>query len=388
MTKLLVRLFVKNSKDINNPAVRNKYGYLSGFVGIALNILLFIAKLIAGAIASSIAIIADAFNNLSDAGSSIITLIGFKMASKPADNEHPFGHGRIEYISGFIISVIIILMGFEIAKTSVSKIINPQKVVFSSLSLIILIISVLVKLWLSFFNRKLGNLIDSQAMKATAIDSLSDTISTTAVICGVLIAKYLQLNIDGYLGILVALFIFYSGIGAAKETINKLLGEAPDKELISQVSETVLSHKEIIGIHDIIIHNYGVGSCVISLHAEVPCDSDLMKIHDIIDNIEAEVNSKFNCATVIHMDPIAVNDEKTMKTKKIVENIIYEFDKTLTIHDFRIVPGETHTNVLFDVVIPYEYNYSDKEIVDILSQKVKSINPRFIPKIQIDKISI
>lgn len=388
MTRLLVRLFINKHNDVNDPVVRSRYGYLSGFVGIVMNIFLFAGKLIAGIISSSIAIIADAFNNLSDAGSSIITLIGFKMASKPADNEHPFGHGRIEYISGFIISVIIIFMGFEIAKTSITKIIHPQDVTFSTISLVILIVSVVVKLWLGLFNRKLGILINSQAMKATAMDSLSDMISTTAVIVGILIAKYMNVNIDGYLGILVGLFILYSGIMASKETINKLLGEAPDKEFINQVSQVVLSHTEIIGIHDFIVHNYGVGSCVISLHAEVPCDIDIMKIHDIIDNVEEEINKDFNCITVIHMDPIATNDEQTIQTKKIIKKIICDIDENLSIHDFRIVPGQTHTNVLFDVVTPYEYKYNDNQLVEIITQKIKDINPHFVPKIQIDKTSI
>lgn len=386
MTKLLVRLFINNNKDISNPLIRRKYGYLSGFVGIIINIILFGGKLIAGILSSSIAIIADAFNNLSDAGSSIIALIGFKMSGKPADNEHPFGHGRIEYVSGFIISVIIIFMGFEIAKTSVSKIIHPKDITFSSLSLIILIVSVFAKLWLGLFNRKLGTSINSDVMKATAIDSLTDMLSTTAVIAGILITKYVGINIDGYLGILVALFILYSGISASKETINKLLGEAPDKDFINQVTTVVLSHTEIIGIHDFIVHNYGVGNCVISLHAEVPCDSDIMKIHDVIDNVEDEVNKDFNCITVIHMDPIATNDEKTMHTKKLVKIMLAELDPILTIHDFRMVHGETHTNVLFDVVTPFNYKYKDEELIEIISEKVKNINPLFVPKIMIDKI--
>lgn len=388
MTKLLVKLFLKDSNDINNPITRSKYGYLSGFVGIIVNILLFGGKLIGGILSSSIAIIADAFNNLSDAGSSVITLVGFKMAVKPADNEHPFGHGRIEYISAFIISVIIIFMGVEIGKTSISKILHPKDVNFSSLSLIILIVSVLVKLWLGLFNHKLGALINSETMKATAMDSLSDMISTTTVIVGILITKYLGVNIDGYLGIIVALFILFSGISASKETINKLLGEAPDKEFINQISSVVLSHSEIIGIHDLIVHNYGVGRCVISLHAEVDCNSDIMKIHDIIDNIEEEINTDFNCVTVIHMDPIATNDENTIKTKNVVKKIICEIDPSLTIHDFRMVPGETHTNVLFDVVTPYEYKYTDAELIEIICERIKTINPLFVPKIQIDKTCI
>ncbi len=385
MTKLLVRLFIRNHDDIKNPVVRRQYGFLSGLAGIIMNLLLFTGKLIAGIISSSIAITADAFNNLSDAGSSIITLVGFKMSGKPADNEHPFGHGRIEYVSAFIISMIIILMGIEIGKTSVGKIINPQNVTFSTISLVILILSILVKLWLCLFNRKLGTLIDSEAMKATALDSMSDMIATTAVIAGIIVSKVSNINIDGYLGILVAIFILYSGITAAKETLNQLLGEAPDKEFIAQVTEDVLNHKEIIGVHDFIVHNYGVGSCVISLHAEVPCDSDIMKIHDVIDNIENEINQKYLCATVIHMDPIVTDDKNTIETGHLVKDLLYQIDPTITMHDFRIVPGETHINVLFDVVVPYKFKISDDDLISIISQRVKSINPIFIPKVQIDK---
>lgn len=387
MTDILVRLFIKNYKDCKNPKVRSNYGYLSGVVGIIMNLILFTGKLFAGIISASVAITADAFNNLSDAGSSIITLVGFKMSEKPADSEHPFGHGRIEYISGFIISVIILIMGIEIGKSSITKIIHPDKVVFSMLSIIILTVSLLVKLWLSLFNRKLGKAVDSDTMKATALDSLSDMISTSTVIIGILISKFTGLSIDGYLGILVALFILYSGFSLAKETLNKLLGEAPDKEFIANVTKDVIAHPEIIGVHDFIVHNYGVGSCVISLHAEVSCKSDIMQIHDVIDNVESEIDHKYHCATVIHMDPIATDDEYTTNIRNQVKDMITSIDKSLTIHDFRLVPGTTHTNVLFDVVVPFGFRISDYDIKLIISQRLHIIDPLFIPKINIDKQS-
>lgn len=388
MTKLLIRLFIKNSDDIDNPNVRNKYGSFSGMVGILLNILLFVGKFIAGVITSSIAITADAFNNLSDAGSSIISLVGFKMAGKPADNEHPFGHGRFEYISGFVISMIIILMGLEIGKTSIGKIIKPEDVSFSTFSIAILLISVLIKLWLCFFNRKLGKMINSQTLIATSKDSLSDVLSTTAVIIGVLISKCTGLNIDGFLGVAVAVFILYTGFSAAKGMLDQLLGEAPDKEFIEEIKNFVMSYDEISGVHDVIIHNYGANRCVISLHAEVPCDMDIMVIHDIIDVIEVEMSKKFNCSAVIHMDPIAVNDEYTNMTANKINNIIRSIDERISMHDFRMVTGNTHTNLIFDVVVPFKFRLTDDELKEKISQDIKQIDDKFNAVINIDKESI
>lgn len=388
MTKLLVKLFIKDSNDTENPVVRYRYGTFGGIVGIFLNICLFTGKFIAGLITSSIAITADAFNNLSDAGSSIITLVGFKMASKPADNEHPFGHGRFEYISGFIISMIIVLMGFEIGKTSVGKIIHPVGVTFSTISIVILVVSVIVKLWMCFFNRKLGKLINSQTMIATSMDSLSDVLATTAVITGVLISKFFKINIDGYLGIAVALFILYTGLSAAKGMLDQLLGEAPDKQFIKDIKDFVMSYNEIVGVHDVIIHNYGPSRCIISLHAEVPCEMDIMDIHDVIDIIEAELNNKFCCSSVIHMDPIAINDEFTIETAYQIIKILADIDSNISMHDFRMVNGNTHTNLIFDVVVPFKFRISDDDLKEIICLKVKNIDEKYNAVINIDKESI
>lgn len=388
MTKLLVKLFIKDSNDTENPVVRYRYGTFGGIIGIFLNICLFTGKFIAGLITSSIAITADAFNNLSDAGSSIITLVGFKMASKPADNEHPFGHGRFEYISGFIISMIIVLMGFEIGKTSVGKIIHPVGVTFSTISIVILVVSVIVKLWMCFFNRKLGKLINSQTMIATSMDSLSDVLATTAVITGVLISKFFKINIDGYLGIAVALFILYTGLSAAKGMLDQLLGEAPDKQFIKDIKDFVMSYNEIVGVHDVIIHNYGPSRCIISLHAEVPCEMDIMDIHDVIDIIEAELNNKFCCSSVIHMDPIAINDEFTIETAYQIIKILADIDSNISMHDFRMVNGNTHTNLIFDVVVPFKFRISDDDLKEIICLKVKNIDEKYNAVINIDKESI
>ena len=385
MTKFLVRLFIKNSEDIYNPTVRNKYGTFGGAVGIFLNICLFVGKFIAGMITSSIAITADAFNNFFDAGSSIITLIGFKMAGKPADNEHPFGHGRFEYISGFIISMIIILVGVEIGKTSVEKIIHPVDISFSKLSIIILVVSIFIKLWMCLFNRKLGDIIDSQTMKATSMDSLSDVIATTAVIIGVLISYFSGINIDGYLGIAVACFIFYTGYSASKGMLDQLLGEAPNKEFVAEIKSLVLAHNEIIGVHDVIVHNYGAGQCVVSLHAEVPCDMDILKIHDKIDLIEDELKKKFCCLAVIHMDPIAINDKKTVEMAEKIMAIVKKIDTKISMHDFRMVNGETHTNLIFDVAIPFKFKIGDEELEKIISDEILLIDKHYNAVIKIDK---
>ncbi len=385
MIKFLVKLFIKNSEDITNPDVRNNYGQFGGLVGIFLNICLFSGKFIAGLIVNSIAITADAFNNLSDAGSSIITLIGFKMAAKPADNEHPFGHGRFEYISGFVISMVILLMSFELGKTSIQKIFNPTEAAFSIISVSILFVSILVKLWMCFFNRRLGKIIDSPTMKATAMDSLSDVVATSTVVVGIFISYLTKLNIDGYLGIVVAIFIFFTGISTIRETLDKLLGEAPDKELISQIKGTVLEHKEVIGVHDIIVHNYGAGQLIISLHAEVPCDIDILKIHDIIDLIEIELKDKFKCIAVIHMDPIETNDEKTLETAQKVMSILKSIDNSISMHDFRMVVGETHTNLVFDVVIPFKFRLSDEKLKCEIRERISCLRPDFYVIVEIDK---
>ncbi|MFA5658638.1 MAG: cation diffusion facilitator family transporter [Oscillospiraceae bacterium] len=385
MTALLTRIFIKDYKNTADPTVRQRYGIFSGTVGIILNIILFAGKFFAGILTSSISVSADAFNNLSDAGSSIISIVGFKMAAKPPDKEHPFGHGRYEYVAGFVISMAIILMAFEVGHSSFLKIIHPQPVEFRWITVIILSVSIAVKLWLCLFNIKLGKIISSKIMKTAAKDSLGDIAATGAVLAGVIIFGISEISLDAYLGIFVAVFILFAGLSAAKDTLNELLGEAPDKEFVDSVKACVLSHPEITGIHDMIVHNYGAGRCIISLHAEVPCDSDILKIHDVIDNIENEIKKSFLCEAVIHMDPIATDDKRTNELFKDVLKIVRSVDRRVSMHDFRIVEGETHTNLIFDVVVPFDMKFSDEELASIISEKIRFLNPAFNSVIQIDK---
>ena len=388
MTKFLLRTFIKDYEKVTNHDVRQKYGMLGGFVGITCNIVLFLSKFIAGLLTSSIAITADSFNNLSDAGSSIVTLVGFKLAGAPADNEHPFGHGRIEYISGLIVSMVIILVGVELGKGSVEKIINAEDISFSVISLIILIGSILVKLWLGIFNKSLGERINSATMKATAMDSISDVIATSAVVLSILIYKFTGFNIDGYIGILVALFICYTGIQTAKDTLNPLLGEAPEKEFVKEIEDFVVAYQDIVGVHDLIVHNYGPGRRIISLHAEVPSKIDILKIHDTIDIIERDLHKRFDCEAVIHMDPIVVDDEVLNNTFKKVKQVIKSIDSNFSIHDFRMVTGDTHTNLIFDLEVPFNYKITDKDIKQKISDEIKNINSKYELVISIDKTSV
>lgn len=385
MTDILVKLFVKDGRDILNPKVRERYGLLSGGVGIVCNIFLCIIKLFAGLLTSSISIMADALNNLSDAGSSIVTFIGFKLASKPADNEHPYGHGRYEYISGLIIAAVILIMGFELLKSSVDKIIHPEAIEFSLASAVILAVSILVKLWLNLFNRKLGRQIDSSAMMATAADSLNDCIATAVVLIALIVNMAAGINIDGYAGVLVALFVIWAGFNTARDTIEPLLGQAPDPAFVKSIEQQVLSHKGIIGIHDMIVHDYGPGRIIVSLHAEIPCDMNVMEAHDIIDNAEAEIKEKFNCDISIHMDPIAVNDKKTNELKALVNDLIHQLDEKLSVHDFRITDGPLRTNLIFDLVLPFDFKLSDSQVIDYVNEKLKEKNDRYFAVIHIDK---
>lgn len=385
MIGLLSRLFIKNYADTSDSIVRQAYGMLCGFVGICFNVLLFIGKFAAGTISHSIAITADAFNNLSDAGSSIITLIGFKMAGQKPDPDHPFGHGRIEYISGLLVSVLILFMAFELLQSSVTKILHPEELSFSPLIVVILAISILVKCYMSFYNRKIGKKINSTAMMATATDSLSDTLSTTVVLIATLVSHFTGFAIDGYCGVLVGLFICYAGINAAKDTISPLLGQAPDPEFVQQINDIVMSHDGVIGIHDLIVHNYGPGRVLISLHAEVPADGDILTMHDMIDLIEHELRDSLHCNAVIHMDPISTNDEETNHLKEMVAGYLAEIDTTLTMHDFRIVQGPTHTNVIFDVVAPYKFRMADGELIKLITDKIQAENPNYFTVIEVDK---
>lgn len=388
MITLLARLFIRDRDNTKSPEVRQAYGMLCGAVGIFLNLCLFAGKFIAGHISNSIAVTADAFNNLSDAGSSIITLIGFKMAGQKPDPDHPFGHGRIEYISGLLVSVIILLMGLELLKSSVTKILRPDELTFSPVILIILLISILVKCYMFLYNRKLGKKLNSSAMLATGTDSLSDTLATTLVLISTLISHFTGLSIDGWCGIAVGLFICYAGLNAARDTVNPLLGQAPDKEFVQQVNNIVMTHEEVIGIHDLIVHNYGPGRVLISLHAEVPADGDILSLHDVIDTIEHELRNTLNCHAVIHMDPVLVGDERTEHLKELVKGYLAEIDGSLTMHDFRIVTGPTHTNLIFDVVTPYDFPLPDAELIALIQEKVKKDNPNYFIVVDVDKTTL
>ena len=373
MVNLLARKFIKNYDDVNNENVRSAYGILCSILGILFNVFLFGIKYFAGVLSGSIAIMADAFNNLSDAGSSLITLIGFKFAGMEPDNEHPFGHGRIEYIAGFIVSVLIILMGVELFKSSVIKIFSPEAIDTSLAAIVILIISILVKLYMSLYNGSIGKKINSSAMKATATDSKSDCIATTVVLISMLILKLTGLNIDGYSGVLVACFILYAGYDAAKETLSPLLGQLPDNSLVQNIEQIVMNYDEIVGIHDLVVHDYGPGRLMISLHAEVPGSGDIYVLHDAIDRAEMELSKKLHCEAVIHLDPIDTDDEETMRMKDLVsKKIKEEIDEVISIHDFRMVKGPSHTNVIFDAVIPPKYKMSEKEVEDRIKELVSN----------------
>lgn len=386
LIKLLTRLFVKNSDDIKNPEVRSAYGNMSGIVGIFLNLCLFAAKLTAGIVSASISVIADAFNNLSDAGSSVVTFLGFKLASRPADKEHPFGHGRYEYVAGLGISVVILLVGIELLKSSIGKIISPDtSTEITLVSACILIASVVVKLWMYFFNKILSKKINSSALKATSLDSLTDCVATTIVLIGLVISNLTGLMIDGYLGAAVAIFILFTGVSTFRESLSPLLGNPPDAEFVRDIKDTVMQDDMIVGIHDLIVHDYGPGRCIISLHAEIPSNEDILKAHDSIDLIEKTLERKFNCMATIHMDPIAADDEYTLNLKDKIYRELCGENSGFSIHDFRVVKGDTHTNVIFDLVVPHGFKQSNDEIRKNAKEKIRTIDPKLIPVMHIEK---
>lgn len=385
MITFLASLFIKDSKNYKEPSVRQAYGVLSGAVGIGLNILLFFGKWLAGTISGSIAIIADAFNNLSDAGSSIITLIGFRLSGQEPDPEHPFGHGRMEYISGLLVSVAILIMGFELIGSSIGKLRSPEPIESSALVFGILIASILVKLYMFFYNYSLSKKIESAAMKATSVDSLSDTVATTLVLIATLISKYTGLLLDGWFGILVGLFILYTGGSTLKETIDLLLGQPPKQEFIDEVKEIVLGHSMVHGVHDLIVHDYGPGRVMISLHAEVDVNGDIQDIHEQIDHIEHELQEKLHCSATIHMDPIVTDDKEVLAMKAKVEEMVHFLDESFSMHDFRMVKGSTRTNLIFDVEVPRKTSYTDNEIVNWLKERIHELpGSKYFAVIQID----
>lgn len=368
-----------------SAGTRRRYGVISGMAGILLNLLLFAGKLTVALLSGSVAIIADAFNNLSDAGSAIVTIIGFKLSGKRPDPQHPFGHGRFEYISGFIVSIVILMMGYELAKNSIKGIITPTAVEFSTVTVAVLAASICVKLYMALYNRKLSLLIDSAAIGAVTRDSLSDVAATSAVLISLIIAHYTALNLDSWAGLAVSIFILYSGISSAKDTLAPLLGMPPSKEFVDEIERIVMSHEHITGMHDLVVHNYGPGRLMISLHAEVPSSIEVFEAHSVIDDTENELQSKLGCEAVIHFDPIDTNDEELARLKNIVTKVIKGIDDSISIHDFRYIPGTSHTNLVFDIVVQYGCKKCDDEIRAQISSAVERLLPNHNCVIKCDR---
>jgi cation diffusion facilitator family transporter len=387
-SKFLVKKFVQHYEDVKNDKVRSSYGFLGGTIGIIVNIILFVIKLSVGLIVNSIAVTADAFNNLTDSASSLITIVGFKLSNMPADEEHPFGHGRLEYISALIVAFMVMFVGFQFTKSSYDRIMNPSSVEFEVIPFALMVVSVFTKVWLSRFNRFIGNTIDSTALKASSVDALGDVIITSTVAFSLLLSKFSSFPIDGYIGIAVALFILYSGFKLVRETLNPLLGESPDKELVENIKTSVLNYKHIDGVHDLIIHNYGPGKCMASIHAEVPADISIVEIHDIIDEAEREISEKLNIYLVIHMDPINVHDEEVHQTKEELLGVLKEFPVVKSIHDFRVVGEGEHKNLIFDVVVDSSMklnNDAEEKLKDDICRGVKRSYPYYNCNITLDK---
>ena len=377
MTKFLINLFIKDRNNIKNQEIRGKYAMLSSITGIVVNILLSIFKLIIGIFANSISIISDALNNVSDAGSSIVTMVGFKLSQKKVDADHPWGHGRMEYITGFFVDILIILVGFELLQSSVDKIIHPELPSISNITIILLIIAILAKLWLFVFYKKIAKTINSAAIKGTAYDSISDSISTLAVLISAFVAKFANISIDGYVSLLVSIFILVTGYKAIKEIIDLLLGQKPDSEFVKQIEEFAKKYETIEGIHDIMVHDYGPGRKIVSFHAEVPANSDICKCHDIIDQIEQAMFEKFQCITTIHMDPIVVDDEEINETRKFTEDIVKNINKEFSIHDFRMTDGGERINLIFDLVIPTDEKININETINKIQKEIHSKNQKY-----------
>ena len=385
MTNLIIRLFIRDHENTADPAVRRSYGRVSSWTGIFCNIILFCAKLVIGILAQSIAITADAFNNISDAGSSVITLIGFKLSAKPADKEHPYGHARIEYISGFIVSIIIFLLGLELIRSSIDKIINPAPIKFSWVVTAVLVLAMAAKLWLGLFYRKIGRRINSTALEAASADSVNDVASTGAVLAATVFAGLTGIQVDGYMGIGVALFIIISGTGLIRKTLNPLLGEAPDKELVKKIEDKLKSYKGVIGFHDLVIHNYGPDRCFATVHAEVPADSDILDIHHLIDHIEKDFSTGMDIHMVIHIDPVVTGDDRLDQVKGDVESILKDIDPDLSMHDFRAVFGKSHTKLIFEVTVPPSCRADNEELIHRIRKAIKRCNPQYNSVITIDR---
>lgn len=384
MTKLLIKLFIKDAHNVANPAVRAAYGILSGAVGIVCNLLLTSAKFLIGTLTNSIAITADAVNNLSDAGSSAVTLFSFKAANRPADDEHPFGHGRIEYIAALGVAFLILLMGLELVRSSVDKIMHPEAITFSAPALIVLLLSIGVKIWMAVFNRSLGRRIHSPAVGAVVMDSISDTAATTVSMLALILSRFTALPLDGYLGVVVALFIFYTGIQIVRDTIGNLLGQAPDPKLVKALESEILAFDGVVGVHDLIVHDYGPNRIFASAHAEVPSNEDVMKSHDTIDLIEREIKKKFHLDIVIHMDPIVVDDAHINRLRLQLVEIVQSVDPSFKIHDFRMVDGPTHTNLIFDLVVPHNCKMKKNDIYQRVNALVCALNSQYYTVITVE----
>lgn len=386
MTCFLIRHFIKDHTETTRPVVRTRYGMLGGIVGIVCNLLLFAVKISIGFFSGSMSIIADAFNNLSDIGSNAVTLLGFKMANQPPDPEHPFGHGRMEYMSAALVSILIVLVGVELLRESVDKILHPQPLKFSYYIIAALVVSILVKLWMGLFNKKLGGCIHSPALLATAADSISDCVATSAVLLSVLVSHFTALNIDAYAGLIVSVLIIYNGIKSIKDTLDPLLGMPPDPETVTALEALVLSYPDFLGIHDLIIHNYGPGRSFASLHVEVPQDIDILACHERIDHCEKTIMEQLGIETVIHMDPIATSDAYTLQIKAQLDEKLKSVDERLCMHDFRMVRGENRTNLIFDVAVPPKFRLSAKEIKEEIGRLTAEIDPTFCCVITVDML--
>ncbi len=385
MLDAILHRFIPNYTQTKDPVVRRRYGVFAGSVGIALNLLLFAGKFTAGLVTGAISVTADAFNNLSDAASSVVTLVGFRLAGQKPDADHPFGHGRMEYLSGLLVSLLILLVGVELGKSSLEKILHPETTQLTLLSGTILVVSILIKLWMGWFNSSLGSRIQSEALRATAIDSRSDALATSTVLLGLGITHVTNLQLDGWLGLLVAVFILKSGWSAAKDTVDPLLGAAPDPEMVDQIQALILGHDKVVGIHDLVIHDYGPGRRMMSVHAEVPAHADVMEVHDTIDHIERELAEHFGIEAVIHMDPVQVGNPQVEELRALTMGLAKDIDPKLSIHDFRITAGPLYTNLIFDLVIPYDAVLPPQQVKDALVHALEEHDPTFHPVIHVDR---
>ncbi len=385
MIKLFAKLFIKNYEDVENNKVRHAYGIMMSIIGIVTNIALSVLKLVFGTISGSIAVTADAMNNFSDAGSQIISLISFKISAKPADRDHPFGHARIEYVASMIVSFLVLLVSVELLKESVGKIFDPQPSEFGNAVMVALAVSVLVKLWLGLSGKRVAKKIGSSVVRATSSDSISDALATSAVLISALISRFTGFQTDAYMGVVVSVIIFIAGIKILNETKNSILGSPPEPEVVENIAKITKEYKEIIGIHDMVVHNYGPGNTIASLHAEVDGSQDVYLIHDIIDNVEKRLYTELGVRATIHMDPIVTNDERISELRLLTLEIVKSIDTRFSIHDFRFVEGITHSNLIFDITVPFEVKMTDREICDQIDSKIKEINSVYFTVITVDR---